>query len=279
MGLVRKTFLLGLLLIGIGFASPSVAQPVADIPLTHDAFRGLTVEQAARRLIGPSAELVSKMIVGGFPGNEGAPLSEVRFFATPRIIEAGLCQQNEIDVFFETEDGSRMGQANASTRMKISEIRTRYGFFAVGEMNIRLREPQRSELERVCAGVSSPLAFFRADSGGEAWEAAHLATIALKEAKERGRQALNISCSATKCDDAFESLSMLSPKSIFAVRRGCNREPDARSVCYSIDLVDPLNPYRSWLVYVESDRRNGVGPGPDVIFRKATFSLNPQAVI
>jgi hypothetical protein len=239
----------------------------------------LTVEQAARRLIGPSADLVSKMIIGLPPGYSGQPLSVVRFFSTPQPAESGLCQQNEIDVLFQTEDGSPIGFANASTRMRISELKTSYGYRVVGDLATRLREPERRELERICAGLDQPLAFFPADSVSQAWEVAYLVDVALKDARARDPQSLTMTCNATKCDDAYASLMMVSPNYIFGISPGCHHPPDGSSVCYSIALADPVNAYRSWLIHVESARRNGVGPGPDVIFGSATFTLNPQPVI
>jgi hypothetical protein len=80
MGIMSRAVIACLFLICIGGLLPLAAQPGSEPPLTHDAFRGLTVEQAARRLIGPSADLVSKMIIGLPPGYSGQPLSVVRFF-------------------------------------------------------------------------------------------------------------------------------------------------------------------------------------------------------
>ena len=276
---MRQGFIAFLLMIGIGWTLPSIAQSPSDIPLTHEAFKGLTVEQAARRLIGSSSDLVSKMIIGLPPGYSGQPLSVIRFFSRPRGSEPGLCQQDEIDVLFETEDGSPIGRANASTRMKISELRSGHGYFVVGDLNTRFREQQRRDLEQICVGLENPLDFFPANSTREAWESAYLLDAALKEARSRDRQSLTIACKATECDDAYASLSKLSPNDIFSVKEGCNRPPDASNVCYSIRLYDSLSGYRSWLIYVESSRRIGVGLGPEVVFKSATFTLNPQPVI
>jgi hypothetical protein len=258
---------------------PLGAQPAPDISFTSESFNGLSVEQAARRLIGPSAQLVSKMIIGLPPGYPGAPLSLVRFFSRPRAVEPGLCQQNEIDVLLETADGSPAGSANASTPMKISGLRSGYGFAVVGDLTVPLNGQQRTSVEEKCGELDEPLAFFPAASAMQAWEAAYLVDVALTQARASGREQLHVTCNATKCDDAFDSILKLSPNDAFDIVIGCHRPPDGTSVCYSVRLSDPLNGYRSWLLYVESARRVGVGRGPSLTFRSATFTLKPEPVI
>jgi hypothetical protein len=259
--------------------APSYAQPATDVPLTREAFNRLTAEQAANRLIGSSAQLVSKMLIGLPPGYAGGPLSLVRFFTKPRAVEPGLCRRDEIDVRFETADGSPMGSANASTLMKISGLTSGRGFAVVGDLAAPFDQQQRLVVEEKCSRLDNPLSFFPAASEIQAWEAAYLVETALKEAQARSRQQLDFTCNTTKCDNAYESLQKLSPNHAFDVAVGCRHPPDGLSVCYTIRLSDPLDYYRSWLLYIESTHRVGVGRGPAVTFKTVTFTIDPEPVI
>jgi hypothetical protein len=184
------------LLVSITSSSSSTAQTAAaDVPLTYEAFKGLTPQQAARRLIGASSDLVTTMIIGWPP--VGGNLSVVRFFTKPKAAEPGLCQLNEIDVLFETGDGRPMGSANAATLMKISGLTSSNRYFVVGDLNTRFNEQQRRDLDPVCGALDTPLQFFPVDSTLHAWEAAYLVDVAIKDARAHGPQSLNITCSDT----------------------------------------------------------------------------------
>jgi hypothetical protein len=254
------------LVIGMCWSEAALAQGApADIPLTYDAFRGLTAQQAARRLIGPSAELVAKMTIIGPP--LVASLSVVSFSSTPRASDQpGLCQRNEIDVSFEAADGSPAGSARSSTLMRISGVTARYGYRVVGALNARLSERPNIDVASTCAGLDLPHGFFSARSSRQAWEAAYLVDLAIKAARVGDPQ--SVKCSARNCNDVQAALSRLSPSEIYDVASSCNRP--GSDACYSVLLDDPSDSFRAWSVDVEAARAR------EPTLRNFTFTLFAQ---
>lgn len=203
MRLICFCFLLTLM--GISLSSGQTAQ---DVPLTLESFRNLTPQEGARQLIGPSAELVSKMILG-------APLccrslSWVRLYLRPTAVRIGLCMENELDVHLNPVDGTPLRDSGASTVMKIASIDLIHEFAVVGDLAGESSPDQTAAVEARC-GDLHPFKLFVASSSDEAWEGAYLAELALKQAASDGPGKTRINCHlGLSCGPAYGRLTRLS---------------------------------------------------------------------
>jgi len=246
--------------------APAAQSQQDDIPLTYEAFSHLTAQQAARRLIGPSGELVTQMIIGR-SALDAALLNAVRLYTKPKAAHAGLCERTEIDVLFERADPTE--KQTASTLMKISGVGSGHEYYVVGDLAASFDEKTKTATDELCSAPIHPLDFFQAAYPYWAWEAAILFEAALRDIQMGGRQRFDSECTRPACSFSYDFVPKLTPQQIRSVEAGCG-EPigpiQTAPVCYTISL-------EGLQVYVEAVRDRTVPGG--VSFRRATFRSIP----
>lgn len=274
--LIPALVLLAAVLSSAGISASS-AQVSQDIPLTLQSFRNLTAQEGARLLLGPSAELVSKMIVGWPPPVGGRSLDLVRLYLRPTAVKAGLCMQNEVDVFLQPADGTLLSAADASSVMKIADINLVHEFAVVGDLSGTSNAEEKTGVETKCRELN-PFAFFAAASSDEAWEAAYLAELALKRAASDGPGQTTLVCRlpGAACDSAYDLLTKLSVANIGSVHRDCGGATQGSLVCYSVGLRDGG---AGWTINVEASRDPAVRTGQKFNIKSTSFGVVLQPVI
>lgn len=263
------------LLMVMGSSTPS-AQTVQEVSLTLESFRHLTPQQGARQLIGPSAELVSKMIVGRPPPFCCKSLDFVRLYLKPIAVRAGLCMQNEVDVFLHPADGSSPSTAEPSTVMKIANINLVHEFAAVGDLAGQSTPDEKTAVAAKC-GELHPFTFFAAESSDEAWEAAYLAELALQQAASDGAGKTRINCRlpGPACATAYDRLIKLSAANVGSVRRDCGGPTQGTAVCYFAALRDgPVD----WTINIEASRDATGRTAPKFNLKSTSFEISLRPV-
>jgi hypothetical protein len=226
-----------------------------EVPLTYDAFKGLTVEQGARRLIGSSASIMSQMFISGpllCCLHRDPPLLSVSFVSAPKASKPGLCEHNWIRVELQTEDGSPMNDALSSTPMRVKSVMAGLAYLVVGDLTEEANERQEAELDTTCAKNTKRAGdFFRAPSEITAWEAAYLAATAVKQARAGDRRKLKLECKYD-CTDKESAFFSFSPSRIIDVSQTCSPIGDDNvDTCYDVWIQD-TKPGRRWVVNVEA---------------------------
>lgn len=261
-----------LILVMTPISSPS-AQLTQDAPLTLDSFRHLSPEEGARRLIGPAARLVSKMTVGQPPPFPSRSLDAVGLYLKPIAVGRGICMQDKLEVTLKPAGGIPISASDASTPMKIANIKRIHEFAAVGNLRGPSTPDENAAVVAKC-GTVQPFTFFVASSADEAWEGAFLAEMALKQAASDGPQKFRSKCNiGPACATAYGRLIKLSAVNIESVRRDC---VGFTAVCYTVGLGDGPG---YWTIRIEASRAGSVRADPKFKLKSTSFAAAPRAVI
>jgi hypothetical protein len=136
---------------------------------------------------------------------------------------------------------------------------------------------EKTGIEAKC-GELRPFAFFAAPSSDEAWEAAYLAELALKQAAVNGPGKTMLVCHlpGAACDTAYDRMAKLSVANIGSVHRDCGGPTQGAAVCYSMGLRDGG---AGWRINVEASRDAAVRTGQKFNIESTSFEVVLQPVI
>lgn len=246
-------------------SAPAAQSQQDDIPLTFEAFSHLTAQEAARRLLGPSGELITHMLIGRSALDAGL-LNAVRLYTKPKAVHPGLCHTTEMDVFLEQLNSAE--RRTTSTVMKISGLGSGQEFYVVGDLTAPFDDKTRSDTDEMCGVQANPFGVFRAANADFAWEAAFLFEAALRDIQMGGRQRFDSECSQPVCMYLYPYLPTLTAKAIQSVDAGCSERVEPTTVCYTVWL-------EGYRIYLEAVRDRTATSGPKLSFRHATFTPVP----
>ena len=249
----------------MALAAPAAQSQQDDIPLTSEAFSHLTAQEAARRLLGPSGELITQMLIGRSALDAGL-LYAVRLYTRPKVPHPGLCASTEIDVFLEPVNPAE--RVTASTLMNISGLGSAQEFYVVGDLTAPFDDKTKADTEELCGAQVNPFALFRADNPDWAWEAAFLFEAALRDIQMGGQPRFDSECTQPACMFLYPYLPTITAKEIRSVGAGCGERVEKTTVCYTVSL-------EGWRISLEGIRDPTAKKSPKLSFRHATFYSVP----